>query len=190
MNDQANMNDQTNPQGTGPTPPQDHSAAFEGLKRGPKAADPVSAEARANASARLPVNASASATPSIPSAQGTHGSASPNASAQGTPPAHDSKFQKFPARPANRGEGYRGGDHARRPQEGKPATGYFKAKGNTERLFEDKIGPGASYIAIPKWRNKRAFPFITPQEALKKHAPYAELRPSHTPEGVLRIIPF
>jgi ribonuclease J len=68
-------------------------------------------------------------------------------------------------------------------------AGYFRHDKRGE-ISGKKYEPGSSFVSIPKFKNKRAFPFITPAMALKKHLGYEELTPTPTPENVLRIIPF
>jgi ribonuclease J len=74
------------------------------------------------------------------------------------------------------------------PGEGAPKK-YFQSK-RREFAPEQTFAPGASFVAIPKFKNKRAFPFVTPQNALKKFIGQEELAPTPTPPGVLRIIPL
>jgi ribonuclease J len=158
-----------------------HLSAAEGLKRGPKAEDPISAENR-------------------PAPAPAQGGESGIAHAAGNP-----KFRKADPRPprnkgrkgghgqhhedrgghAHGGQGGHGGSHGGQSRD----TGYFKSRG-VEKTFEDRLGPGASFVAIPKFRAKRNFPFVTPAEALRKFSPYPELRPTPLAEGTLRIVPF
>jgi ribonuclease J len=69
------------------------------------------------------------------------------------------------------------------------SSGYFRHDKRAE-VGGKKYEPGSSFVAIPKFKNKRAFPFVTPQNALKSYLGYEELRPTPTPQGVLRIIPL
>lgn len=72
----------------------------------------------------------------------------------------------------------------------KPAkSGYFR-KDRRSEVGGKKYEPGASFVSVPKFRNKRAFPFVTPQNALKRFIGLEELRPTPTPENVLRVIPL
>jgi ribonuclease J len=71
----------------------------------------------------------------------------------------------------------------------KPAKGgYFRNDRKDD--MSKKLEPGSSFVSIPKFRNKRSFPFITPQNAVKTFLGYEELKPTPTPEDVLRIIPL
>ncbi len=130
--------------------PASHQAAAEGLRRGPRAEDPVAGEKR-------PHPAKHHSGPKPPKPEGRQ------PRPRGSKPSND-----------------------RPKQEG----GYFKVRGNTEKTFEDRLGPGASFVTIPKFRAKRNFPFVTPAQALKKHVPYEEHRATHIGEGVLRVVPF
>lgn len=87
------------------------------------------------------------------------------------------------------------GDHPQgeeKHQGGERKSGYFSKKppmkGNPS--VQEKLEPGSSFISIPKFRNKRAFPFTTPQQALKKHLGYEERRATPTPKDTLRVIPL
>lgn len=52
------------------------------------------------------------------------------------------------------------------------------------------LSPGDSFSDIPKWKAKKMFPFLTPQQAMKKSFHQLEHRPGPIAPGVLRIIPF
>ena len=78
---------------------------------------------------------------------------------------------------------------SRPPARSPGGSGYFQKDRRSEST-SDKVGPGASFISIPKFRNKRAFPFITPAQAYKKMLGFEELKPVPTPKDTLRIIPF
>ncbi len=70
-------------------------------------------------------------------------------------------------------------------------TGYFSKNPLIKPAAPKTLTqPGWQFILVPKFRNKHSFPFTTPQQALKKHLWYEELRPTPTPKDVLRIIPF
>ncbi len=68
--------------------------------------------------------------------------------------------------------------------------GYYARTDRRAEAGGKKVEPGSSFISIPKFKNKRSFPFVTPQMALKSFLGYEELKPTPTPKDVLRIIPL
>ncbi len=144
---------------------QSHSAAADGLQRGPKAADPVRAELAA-------------------------------ASAEGAPAGEGRRQGGRGGKPHGGAPRHEGRSGAPRHHEGSaPAPrreGYFKNAGpKGGKADNTPVGPGSSFVSIPKFRSKRNFPFVTPAQALKKHAPYPEHRAHvHAPADTLRIVPF
>jgi len=68
--------------------------------------------------------------------------------------------------------------------------GYYSRTDRRTEAGGKKVEPGSSFVSIPKFRNKRSFPFVTPQLALKSFLGYEELKATPTPKDVLRIIPF
>lgn len=50
--------------------------------------------------------------------------------------------------------------------------------------------PGSSYLFPANKRNRKSFPFSTPQQAIRRQKNPIELRPKPIEKGVLRIIPF
>lgn len=131
---------------------QSHSAAADGLKRGPKASDPIRREASEN-------------------------NQDVNSLSNGNGRLHGGRGGK----PHNA--------HGTRKE---PREGYFKNAGAKGGKSDNAaVGPGASFVSIPKFRAKRNFPFVTPAQALKKHAPYPEHKAHvHAPKDTLRIVPF
>ena len=55
---------------------------------------------------------------------------------------------------------------------------------------DEKILPGASYLSPINKRNKKAFPFSTPKQAIRKKHSVIELRPKPIEKDTLRIVPF
>ncbi len=107
----------------------------------------------------------------------------PEASASTPTPAPEGHFAAKAARPPRPAQKY--------PQGPKPAgkSGYFNHDRRAE-VVGKKYEAGSSFVSIPKFKNKRAFPFVTPANALKKYLGYEELRATPCPQDVLRIIPF
>jgi ribonuclease J len=68
--------------------------------------------------------------------------------------------------------------------------GYYSRTDRRSEAGGKKVEPGSSFVSIPKFRNKRSFPFVTPQLALKSFLGYEELKATPTPKDVLRIIPL
>lgn len=50
--------------------------------------------------------------------------------------------------------------------------------------------PGGSYLFPPNRRNRKSFPFLTPQQAIRRQAAPIEHRPKPIEPDTLRIIPF
>ncbi|MFZ4461204.1 MAG: ribonuclease J [Patescibacteria group bacterium] len=111
-----------------------------------------------------------------------------NAPAENTQPTE--KTQSEPRTPRARPPRSKPESGSRAPRPPRERGGYFAGKDPKPNAGPDKLEPGASFITIPKFRNKRSFPFVTPQQALKKHLGYEELRVTPTPKDVLRVIPF
>lgn len=108
-------------------------------------------------------------------------------------PGHNPHHTKSPHSPQKQDRRVRPNTpHTNIPQDFVPKNSYFAGKmsSSSSRGGEEAVGPGSSFISIPKWKNKRAFPFITPQQALKKFQPYAEHKAGPIAPGTLRIIPF
>lgn len=148
----------------------DHSAAAEGLKRGPKAEDPISEASKK----RFPIGGREMAV--------TRDSAEPVKSHEGKARPHHGKKRSSHEHEEPR-------QHVQKAPQAR--AGYFGHSSRGGKGGEQAVGPGASFVAIPKFRAKRNFPFITPQQALKKHAPYSERKAHvHAPKDTLRIVPF
>lgn len=140
---------------------QSHSSVADGLKRGPKAPDPIRAEASEGHNNPLSHHAGR-----------VHGG-------KGHGGFRNETREKFsPKSPSQSPSPHR--------------EGYFKNAGpKGGKVDNAPVGPGASFVSIPKFRSKRNFPFVTPAQALKKHAPYPEHKAHiHAPKDTLRIVPF
>ena len=64
-------------------------------------------------------------------------------------------------------------------------------QGGSRNIKNEVLGAGASFVSIPKFRNKKSFPFLTPQQAVKKFLyEFHEETPTPIGKETLRIIPF
>lgn len=86
---------------------------------------------------------------------------------------------------SSRNRDNRGGQN-RQNEERKNVRNFFQSgkKINTE------LKPGDSFMYDDGFRPRRSFPFLTPQQALKKHLHTHEERVKPLQKGVFRIIPF
>ena len=142
---------------------------------------------QASAAPKPPRLPQSSPTPHVPVANSQPKPFSPAPQAKHpVPSGHSPKpGNRYQGTHPHQGGAQKGGN----PKMGAPKGSYFQGKNSSPRV-EENVGPGSSFISIPKWRNKRAFPFITPQQALKKFAPYPEYKAAPIPHETLRIIPF
>lgn len=69
----------------------------------------------------------------------------------------------------------------------KPA---FRTFFDSGKKMSANIKPGESFIYEDSFRPKRSFPFLTPQQALKKHLHIPEERAKPLEKATLRVIPF
>lgn len=61
---------------------------------------------------------------------------------------------------------------------------------NSGKKIAEHIRPGDAFIFEDSFRPKKSFPFLTPNQALKKYLGLTEERPHHLEKGRLRVIPF
>ena len=102
---------------------------------------------------------------------------------------HANQHQKFI-------QGVRNQEHKFSPGANKPPYSNDRQaprpfQGNNRNMKSEALGAGASFVSIPKFRNKKSFPFLTPQQAVKKFLyEFHEETPTDIPKETLRIIPF
>ena len=97
------------------------------------------------------------------------------------PHHHNPKPGEYNARP----EGHKKPHHS---GTGLPPKKFFGSM--RQNQSNEGILPGASYLFPANRRNKKAFPFSTPQQAIRKKHSIIELRPKPIEKDTLRIVPF
>lgn len=84
----------------------------------------------------------------------------------------------------------------KKPQDARPGDTKSEKKPGFRSFFDSgkninpNLRPGDSFLFEDSFRPKRSFPFLTPQQALKKHLHIPEERVKPLEKSTLRVIPF
>jgi ribonuclease J len=79
------------------------------------------------------------------------------------------------------------GSRTARPSRGSSSSSFARGPKSAVEAY----GGGAPFVSIPKFRNKKSFPFLTPQQAVKKYLfEFHEEEVTPIAPETLRIIPF
>ena len=78
--------------------------------------------------------------------------------------------------------------HSSKSQNGEKKT--FRNFFQSGKKLSTNLKPGDSFIYEDSFRPRKTYPFLTPQQALKKHLHSHEERVKHLKKGTFRVIPF